>query len=119
MFLLEPFFTEEGADVGQFYYVTVRLCFCLQFSALQADDTIGQGVALGFADVLTDNLHKVWKRHDSPADHKIIFAFLVFPTKMYGLTIGKTYRLTYLLGDANLLAGAVDQPELAFWKKNG
>ena len=119
MFLLEPFFTEEGADVGQFYYVTERLCLCLQFSALQADDTIRQGVALGLADILTDNLHKVRKRHDSPADHKIIFAFLVFPAQMYGLTIGKAYRLTYFLGDTNLLAGAIDQPEPAFWKKDG
>ena len=41
MFLTEPLFIEEGADVGGLDDIPERLCFCLQVTSLETENAIG------------------------------------------------------------------------------
>ena len=59
MFPFEPFFGEEGRDVGGLYNLMEGLQLCLQVTTLQTQHPIGQGIPLCLGDILSHNLHEV------------------------------------------------------------
>ena len=119
MFLLEPLLVEELADVGEFDDVVEGVGLGLQVAALEADDAVGEGVALGLGDVLADDLHEVGQGHDGAADHEVVAAFLVLAAQVFGLAVAESDGLTDLLGDADLFARAVDKFETAVGEEDG
>ena len=92
---------------------------CLQVAALEDDEPVGHGVALGAADVLADEFHKVGQGHHGTADHKIELAFLLLGALLYARNIVQTNGLRDFVGDAYLLADAVDERELALGEQDG
>ena len=119
MFLFEPFFVEELTDVGELHNLVEWSCLRLQVATFQADDAIGQGVALRLGDVLADNLHEVGQGHDGAAHHEVVAAFLVLTAQVLGVAVLEADGLADFLGDADLLARAVDEFELAFGVEDG
>ena len=119
MFLLEPFFGEPSAESCRFHNLTERLQLGFQVSSLQAKDAVWQGILAFFGNVLADNLDQVGQGHDGSADNKVIAAFLVFTAQVLGVAVLQADGVAHFLGDAYLLACAVDKLELAFGKEDG
>ncbi len=59
MLFLEPLFAEPCAELCRVNNVAEGLCLGLQVAAFQADDAVGQCIALFLGDVLLDNLDQV------------------------------------------------------------
>ena len=119
MFLLEPFLREETADFGGLDNLLVRLYFCLQITAFQAENAVRQGVLLMFGDVFLNNLHQIGQGHNGTTDHKVVETFLILTTQVGGLAVLQCDGIADLLGYTDLLSCTVDQLELTVGEEDG
>lgn len=119
MFLLEPFLREETADFGGLDNLLVRLYFCLQITAFQAENAVRQGVLLMFGDVFLNNLHQIGQGHNGTTDHKVVETFLILTTQVGGLAVLQSDGIADLLGYTDLLSCTVDQLELTVGEEDG
>lgn len=118
-FAFEPVGWEQGGDVRGLDDVVERMNLRLQVAPLEDDEPIRHGVALGVADVLADEFHEVGQGHHGTADHEIELAFLLLGALLYARNIVQTNGLRDFVGDAYLLADAVDERELALGEQDG
>ena len=119
MFLLEPLFLEETADFRGLDDMLEGLCLCLQITAFETENTVGQGVLMFLGDVLLHNLDEIGQRHDRTAHHTVVSSLFVLTTQMYRLAVLQADGIADFLSDPDFLACAVDEPELTFRKKDG
>ncbi len=119
MFLLEPFLREETADFGGLDNLLVRLYFCLQITAFQAENAVRQGVLLMFGDVFLNNLHQIGQGHNGTTDNKVVETFLILTTQVGGLAVLQSDGITHFLGYTDLLACTIDQLELTIGEEDG
>ena len=117
--MLEPFFLEEGAERSDFCHIAVILELFLQIAALQANQAIRQSVLPLLLEILLDDFHQVRQLHHSTAYHEIILSFLILTTQVLSHKIFQADGRSHLIAHANLLAGSIDELELAFWEENG
>ena len=117
--LLEPFFLEEGAERSDFRHVAIVLELFLQVAAFQTDQAVWQGVLTLLLEILLDNLHQVGQLHHGTAHHEIILSLLVLATQMFSHEILQPDGRSHLVADTDLLAGSVDELELALREEDG
>ena len=119
MFLFEPFFLEEGADVGGLDNLIEGPEFGLKVTALETDDAVGQGIMLRLGNVLTDNLGEIGQGHHGTAHYEVILVFLFLTAQVDGLTVLEADGLADFLRHADLLTRTVDEFELALGEEDG
>ena len=119
MFLFEPFFLEEGADVGGLDNLIEGPEFGLKVTALETDDAVGQGIMLRLGNVLTDDLGEIGQGHHGTAHYEVILFLLFLTAQVDGLTVLEADGLADFLRHADLLTRTVDEFELALGEEDG
>ena len=117
--LAEPLLIEEGAERGDFRNLIILLEFLLQIAALETEQTIRQGILTSLLEVLLDDLHQVGQLHYGTAHHEVVLAFLVLTAQVFSHQVLESDSASHLIAHLNLLAGAVDELELALREEDG
>ena len=91
----------------------------VQFSTLQANQSVGEGIVLFLPDILPDNLQQVGERHHRPAHHKIKLLFFFFGAAVTGRHVLQPDGLGDFRSHLHLLANAVHQMEMRVGKQDG
>jgi hypothetical protein len=116
---MEPVVGEPVGEGLHLYEATEGGELGIELSALEAEEAVGEGVMTVGEDVLTDNLDEVREGHDGAADDEMEAVVLVLTAPVDGLAVLQSDGSDDLLGDTNLLAGAVDEAERALGKEDG
>lgn len=91
--------------------------FPFQFTALQADQSVGKGIVLFLLDILADDFQQVSQRHDGPAYHEVEQLLFLLRTAMTGSDVLQADGIGYFSSHLHFLADTVYQMEMCFRKR--
>ena len=93
--------------------------FLFQLAPFQADESVGQGVALLGADVLADDFEQVGEGHHGTAHHIVELLFFLFGPAMAEGDVLQADGRGYLGGHTHFLPDAIHQVEFHLGEEDG
>ncbi len=116
---LKELILEEVGEVPNIALVLEGTQFIDQVAAFEADNAVGQGVALFLVDVLAHELRQFSKVHDGTGDHEVELSFFLNHVAVHGSDVLQADGLCHGGGHLYLLTDAVEEVETTFGEEYG